>query len=87
MTATAATSPAERAREALELARAQDQPFSRAWRYARHEALRGVGGWTRRDWEEALRWAAPYFESAYRGDPDVLCGRSIPDGIDHPRAV
>ncbi len=75
MTAAAATSPAERAREALELARAQDQPFSRAWREAQREALRGAG-WNRRDWEVALRWAEPFYRAGYYRDPDGVCGRS-----------
>lgn len=80
MTATAATSPAERAREALELARAQDEPFSRAWRHAQREALKAAG-WNRRDWETALQWAAPFFEAAYRRDPDGVCGRRLE--VDH----
>lgn len=77
MAATAVMSPAERVRETLELARAQDQPFSRAWRDAQREALRGVGSWRRADWEIVLRWAAPFFEAAYRRDPDGLCGRRL----------
>jgi hypothetical protein len=70
-------SPAERAREILEFARAADEPFSRAWQHAQREALRGVAGWHRDQWQVALKWAAPFFEAAYRGDADGLCGRRL----------
>lgn len=76
MTAAAATSPAERMREALELARARDEPFIRAWQHAQREALRGAG-WNRRDWETALRWAQPFYEAAYYRDPAGVCGRRL----------
>jgi hypothetical protein len=69
--------PAQKARTILENARAQNEPFARAWQRARDTALEGIAGEPRRDWRTALHWAAPYFQAAYYRDPNSKCGRTL----------
>lgn len=55
-------------RRVLEVHRANDLPFDRAWRSAFRVALRNQNGQQRVNWRVALEWSKPCWRASYEGE-------------------